>query len=355
MPPARTGVAAYSEALVRALRSHCEIAVNPAGDCDVDLYNIGNNLLHRPIYERALARPGWVLLHDAVLQHYFLGLGDKAAYVGEFVYNYGEWHRGTAERLWDGRAASDGDPAYFRWPMLRRIVGKSHGVIVHNPGAGRAVEEHGGRRVMELPHLFEAPGEPFGVVELRQRWGLGPDAFLFGVFGHLRQSKRLATSLRVFERLRRRDHRLWLLVAGQFVSPDLERALPLDGPGIIRIPYLAENDFWRHAYAVDACINLRYPTAGETSGILIRLMGIGKPVIVTAGEEVTRMAEPSCLRVDPGSAEEEMLAAYMLWLSAHPVQARRIGRAAAEHIRAHHAPRLVASMLCSRIADPVLA
>jgi hypothetical protein len=35
---------------------------------------------------------------------------------------------------------------------------------------------------------------------------------------------------------------------------------------------------------VDACINLRYPAAGETSGIAIRLMGIGKPVLLTDGE-----------------------------------------------------------------------
>ena len=79
--------------------------------------------------------------------------------------------------------------------------------------------------------------------------------------------------------------RAGLLIAGQFVSTDLERAVAplLDAPGIWRLPYLAESEFWLAARAVDACINLRYPAAGESSGIAVRMMGIGKPVMVTGG------------------------------------------------------------------------
>ena len=51
---------------------------------------------------------------------------------------------------------------------------------------------------------------------------------------------------------------------------------------------------------MDACINLRYPLGGETSGIAIRLMGIGKPVLVTDGEEYARFPEDACLRIAGG-------------------------------------------------------
>ena len=111
-----------------------------------------------------------------------------------------------------------------------------------------------------------------------------PDAFLFGVFGYLRESKRLisrAGGVRAACAARFRAPRCWW-PAGS--SPrDLERAAAplLAAPGVIRRPYLAEREFWLAARAVDACINLRYPAAGETSGIAIRLMGIGKPVLVT--------------------------------------------------------------------------
>ena len=42
----------------------------------------------------------------------------------------------------------DADPRYFQFPMLRRILERSRGVIVHNPGAAaiaarcRARNEH---------------------------------------------------------------------------------------------------------------------------------------------------------------------------------------------------------------------
>ena len=46
--------------------------------CDVALYHVGNNALHREIYQRALTNPGVVVLHDAVLQHLLLGmLGER--------------------------------------------------------------------------------------------------------------------------------------------------------------------------------------------------------------------------------------------------------------------------------------
>ena len=49
MPPARTGVADYSAALVRALRKEAEVEVNPGTPRGAPLYQIGNNPLHAGI------------------------------------------------------------------------------------------------------------------------------------------------------------------------------------------------------------------------------------------------------------------------------------------------------------------
>ncbi|MBM3810759.1 MAG: glycosyltransferase [Acidimicrobiia bacterium] len=356
MPPSRTGVADYSAALVRALQDRIDVVVNPAGACDAELYHIGNNPLHAPMYERALERPGVVVLHDAVLNHFYLGRCDERAFAEEFVYNYGEWHREQAVALWRGRAASAQDERYFRHPMLRRIAEDAPVVVVHNPGAAAMVRGHApAARIEEIPHLFEQPGAPDPYDVGRVRDPLGPGAYLFGVFGHLRESKRLASILRVFERVRKERERAWLLVAGEIISDDLKRALEpmLRQPGVLRKGYLPEHEFWLHAAAVDACINLRYPAAGETSGIAIRLMGIGKPVLVTAGEETSRFPAGACLPIDAGLSEEEMLAACMLWLIGRPEAGRVIGAEAARHIRKNHAQERVAEryleVLCSEM------
>jgi glycosyltransferase involved in cell wall biosynthesis len=347
LPPAHTGVADYSAALLRALSPLGEVAVN-ATNADVHLYHLGNNHLHREIYERALETPGVIVLHDAVLHHFFLGILSEPEYIAEFIYNYGGWNEDLARGLWQRRGRSAADPVYFRYPMIKRVLERARAVIVHNPGAAAIVEKHvPGVIIHEIPHLLEPPPVPPGyeVIRLRHQLGIGAQTFLFGVFGHLRESKRLATVLRAFHRARTAAD-VALLVAGEFASTDLARSLEpmLHAEKLLRVGYVEEPDFWRHAAAVDACISLRYPTAGETSGIVIRFMGLGKPVILTAGCETSRFPDSACLRVDAGPGEEEMLAEYMVWLARFPGDARAIGERAATHIREFHDPAKVAAL-----------
>jgi glycosyltransferase involved in cell wall biosynthesis len=328
---------------LRALRSSGAVELSEG---DLNLYHLGNNQLHSKIYQRALEKPGVVVLHDAVLQHFFLGSYSEQEYMAEFIYNYGAWSEDLARGLWRGRAHSASDPQYFRYPMLKRVAERSLALIVHNPAAAKMVTAHApGARVHQIPHLLELPSMEGGhtTADLRDRLRIDRRAFLFGVFGHLRESKRLTVLLRAFHRARASAN-IALLVAGEFVSRDLERAVEplLKAEGISRIGYTPERDFWLHAAAVDACINLRYPTAGETSGIAIRMMGIAKPVIMSASSETAEFPDACCLRVDTGPAEEDLVVEFMVWLARFPQDARAIGQRAAALIREFHAPARVA-------------
>ena len=342
LPPARSGVADYASALLVELRRHGRVEIAPS-KCDVALYHLGNNALHAGIYERALERPGVVVLHDAVLHHFLLGRMDEGRYVEEFVYNYGEWHRPLARELWRGRAAAGADARYFDFPMLRRIAERARAIVVHNPEAARVASAagNGSRPIVEIPHLFEPP-EPrpteSQAERYRQRLGVEPSAYLFGVFGYLRESKRLPVALETFARLRREQPKVALLVAGEFVSTDLERAVGplLEAPGVIRRPHLTDPEFWLAAASVDACINLRYPAAGETSGIAIRLMGLGKPTLVTDSPECARFPQDACLRIAPGEAERDSLFDHMRLLTLWAEAGGAIGQRGAGHIQDHH-------------------
>ena len=340
LPPASTGVADYSEALLRAMRRLGPMTVGRDGD--ISLYHVGNNQLHASIYRRALERPGVTALHDAVLQHFFLGSLDRTGYVEEFVHNYGEWSRDFAADLWENRARSAADSRYFEFPMLKRIAEASRAVIVHNPAAARMVRRHApNAAIFEVPHFFEPPplASPGDTLLFRAGLGVKPRTLIVGVFGHLRESKRLPVVLRAMKRAWDRGADARLLIAGEFASRDLERALApcLNDARILRVGHLPEPDFWRFAQATDVCVNLRYPAAGESSGIAVRVMGIGKPVVFTSGEEIARIPENACLRVDTGAAEEEMLARTILWLDADRTAAREIGKRAAQHIAEEHA------------------
>ena len=340
LPPVRSGVADYAAALLGALRKHGDVVVNSAGT-SVNLYHLGNNDLHRRIYSLALERPGVVVLHDAVLHHMLLGSFDETRYVAEFVYNYGEWSRDLAAQLWRDRRCSGSDPRYFQYAMLRRIAERSQALIVHNPAAANIVRSHSlAARLIEIPHLFSPPVLPAGweVARLRQSMGFRPHTFVFGVFGYQRESKRVLPILRTFAELRAAGLDAGLVVAGEFVSRDLARAAEplLRSPGVCRAGFAPEDTFWKLASAVDACLALRYPPAGETSGIAIRLMGIGKPVLITDSAESERLPETACVRVDAGPGETDSLAAQMMWLVRFPESAREIGRRARQYIGEKH-------------------
>jgi len=347
MPPAPTGVADYSAALLPLLRICGAVDIAPS-ECDIALYHVGNNTLHRDIYRQAITRPGVVVLHDAVLQHLMLGMLDSIEYLEEFVYNYGESSRDLGRQLWEQRARSGADVRYFARPMLKRIATVSRAIIVHNPAAAALVHEHVPEHaphalVIEIPHFFEPPALPSSeeTARFRESLGLTPETLLIGAFGHQRETKRLAVLLRAFQQSSA-DTRL--LVSGEFVSNTFESAIAprLQHPRVIRTPYLPEPEFWRYAAATDLCINLRYPSAAETSGIAIRMMGIGKPAIFTAGEALDRIPANACLRLDVGPEEEKMLAGYISWLAENREAGREIGLRAAAHIAQHHAAKKVA-------------
>lgn len=346
LPPLKTGVADYADRLLQALASRVRVAL-PGSPAGVWIYHIGNNQLHAPIYRRALAHPGIVVLHDAVLMHFFLGSLTESEFVEEFIYNYGAWQSDFARDLYQRRSRSATDPAFFDYPMLRRLAERSTSVIVHNPSAASMVRRHAPAAIIrEIPHFYApAPAhDELALIEWQQRNRVRAGTCVFGLFGYLRESKRVLPVLRAFTSLSGVDARL--ILAGEFTSPELERAAEpwLTHPGILRYPYTSPAEFSLLLAAADCGINLRFPSAGESSGIGVRLMGLGKPVIVTAGEDTASWPEAIAFPIDPGMAEEAMLREAMLWMLRNPGEARALGRRAAWHIQHTHSLDRVAAL-----------
>ena len=347
LPPARTGVADYASTLQKELSKHAQVTAIESPNLseletfDACLYQIGNNQLHGDAYEAALRVPGVAVLHDVVLHHFMLGRLSREDYVEEFVFNYGEWLRHLGEELWRDRVLSAADHRFFEYPMIRRVVESSRAIVVHNPKAKRMVSETAGEAgldvpVFEFPHFAAAPELANHEKRAAIRAGLEvpAEALVIGAFGYMRPSKRLRSLVNAAKVLTM-PYRL--LLVGDFVSPEYEATVEalLDDVPSIRLPFVPEEEFWRLVAVSDICVNLRYPSAGETSGIAAKLTAAGKPVIVTDGEEYSGYQEGAVLKVDPGESEVELLAHYLCALAGEPEMRAVIGgkaaRFAAEH------------------------
>ena len=325
-PAGPSGVAHYAAILHKAITP----------DPGVTVFHLGNNQLHQPIYQRLISRQDpkrVVILHDAVLHHFMLGALSRDAYLEEFVYNYGEWHRHLAQDLWSGRSHSGSAPEYFAYPMLRRAMEAAHLVIVHNPAAARLAREHGASRVELVPHFIEHHPSPPAqeVIAWRSSQGIRESTCLFGVFGHLRESKRIPAVVRAIAR--QPPGTAALLLQGEWGSEALRQSLE-PTTGAIRVGATSEAMFRLLIAAVDVGVNLRYPSAGESSGVLARLMAAAKPAIVTRGEEVSHLPAGIVWPVSPGPGEAEQLTWAMAYLAQHRSGRREMGRAAYAYAQA---------------------
>ncbi|MCU0227212.1 MAG: hypothetical protein MUF01_06195 [Bryobacterales bacterium] len=328
LPPARSGVADYAAAMLDGLRALGTVHVEAAGS--TNLYHLGNNRLHADAYQRALREPGLVLLHDAMLHHFLLGQLDEAAYRAEFVYNYGEWHAGLAADLWRRRGCAMTDPLYFRYPLLRRTVEAARVVLVHGEAGRRAVlAQCPEARVAVIPHLRLGDfAESHWTCALRaadrarfRREGLGlrSGELVVGVYGYLRESKRLASVLEAVTALRAEGLPLRLLVVGDFASEDYrhrwEARLQQD-PAVIAYRGVREAHFQQLLEAADVCVNLKYPQAGESSGIAARALALGTPLVLSsnADADAGELPRGTFAPVATGPAEGSSLRTVLGWL-----------------------------------------
>lgn len=346
LPPMESGIADYSAELLPRLGELCEIEVNPPQTLDrfdAVVYHLGNNRdYHAEIYRTLLKHPGIVVLHELVLHHLVRDLtlfsGDPEGYVRELRYAYGP----SGEAL-GRRSLQTGIPLDpFAYPLFERAVDASLGLIVHSAYVrDRVLASRPLARIALVPHHLDL-GTAAGVSQAQAREELGVPAgdFLVGAFGFFTAAKRLPVLLKAFARLRREHPRARLFLAGE-VSPhyhEFERVFTGELRAGVTVTGRLELDaFLRHMAAVDVAVNLRHPSAGETSGTLIRLLGLGKPVIVSRNAAFAELPDDCCAKIDLDETEEELLFTYLQLLAKDEALRQQMGENARRYARDQHA------------------
>jgi glycosyltransferase involved in cell wall biosynthesis len=306
---------------------------------------MGNDAQHAYMLPFALRFPGVLVLHDYVLHHLVaattVARGDAGRYLLAMRDAHGRRGLRAALEVMFGRTTAP----FFEYPLSAGFARRSRAVIVHSEFARKLI----GRDVSGVPihvlslHVAQpaegGQGAPLPALAARRSLGLPEHAYLLGSFGHATPSKRLGVALRAFRRLLPLVPDARFVVVGE-VSPGYDLLEDIRGLGLERhvtvTQHVTMEKFERYLAAVDVCVNLRYPTAGETSASLLRMFAAAKPAIVSNVGWYAELPDDVCLKVVVDEAEDATIFAYLRLLHERPDLRRQIGLKAAERARSHH-------------------
>lgn len=319
---------------------------------DEVVYHIGNNTtFHKEIYLKALEYPGVVVLHDYSIHHLIanltVALNDWDGYIEEMRYNYGAdgenfailASEGKMKVMWESNQT-------IKYPANKRIIDRSKGLIVHSDLAYQGIKNINSGAFIKYAPLFTTDIYEVSYEEkrqLRKKYNVPEESLIFSSFGFVSKAKRITSVLQAISKLSDREKsKITYLIVGE-EEPNVKEVEKV-------INELQLNDFCRFIGFVslegfkdyiklsDVCINLRYPTQGETSASLIRILGYGKPALVSDIGTFSEFPDDFTIKISTENTQREtddIVSALRQFIEA-PNLSIELGEKALSYIRDHH-------------------
>lgn len=347
LPPLKSGIADYSQELLSELNKLLDIDLywedpnevlkeirdrynvyclselpSKREQYEFIIYHIGNNhKFHNNIYNMALYLPGIIVMHDYSIHHLIAGrtvaLGDWESYVKEMTYCYGQdglkvaidSKEGKKEFIWETDLTT-------QYPLNSRVINNSHGIIVHSRYMLGLIND-------KNPYIpitaVSMPSDDIELIDdfqkkiLRERYNLPQNSIIIGSFGYVSYHKRIDKVMKALKRVIEKNYEnkdiIYLIVGysdNQFDVKEMSKLYDIKD-NVIYIREANLQEFKEYIKLTDFCINLRYPTQGETSATLVRILGYGKPVIVTDIGSFREIPDDCSIKVTYGLNEVEEL------------------------------------------------
>lgn len=315
LPPTASGIADYSAALIQELQKRVALSVAIADDApqptglpagipiyraseltrksphlfDAVLYQMGNHRYHAWMLALIEAWPGFLDLHDGTLHHmyadFLLSRGRIAAYTREL----GALEGMSASRHAEESAKGNLAPRWFEDPMLGSVTRGSSGIITHSSSVRRAALLSNSRARVCIIHLgVDAIPETSVIastrVRVRKEYGLTNSDILIGTFGGLTSEKRIDSIIGACAELRRQSLPVYLFLGGEEQNPGvISDHILANGmvDAVFRTGRLPLDRLEDAMAACDLCVQMRQPTSGEASAIVLRAIRLGRPTIVS--------------------------------------------------------------------------
>lgn len=313
------------------------------------LHHIGNNPQHDYVLDALQSRGGVALLHELGLHNLMayrtLGRGDAAGYERVLREEVGD----LAPVL--SRAGERGIRSAFQYaltPLYSSVIESCDGVIVHSAYAARELQRRGfAKPLAVIPHFFEPSNTPRAATAKAQL-GVGEDEVVFGSLGFMTDAKLSFLIIETLGRLKEKLPPFRYLLVGEAGDETALRSA-LETAGIANqthiTGYVEAEDFRAHLAACDIIFSLRYPSGGETSGTLVRALGLGKTVIAFDYGPFADFPDDVLVKIPLDTENSAALDAAILSLAHDRAKRDALNEAALADTANHRAPRICAAQV----------
>jgi glycosyltransferase involved in cell wall biosynthesis len=281
---------------------------------DIIVYHMGNNVeYHKCIAEAFMKFSGILELHDFSLHNYLAGdtyvHNDIKAYIDCVRYCHGERGVKIVQNFLDGKARAPWETHALELTVNKHMIDRAKGVIVHSDMAKQMVK---GIRpevpVINIPLHTPDIQKDYEEAKLqaKNKLKLGENTLVLGSFGYATRAKRIIETLEalaMYKKQKAKDFHYYIVgkvdgidVEGKIKDLSLEENVTVTG-------FTELVDFKLYMNACDICFNLRYPTHGESSASLHRMLGMGKPVIVSKIGSFEEYPDDIVMKVSHGDNE----------------------------------------------------
>jgi glycosyltransferase involved in cell wall biosynthesis len=281
---------------------------------DEIVYHMGNFYAgHNYIYESLKKYPGIVVLHDYVLQGFYVERYFKTRNLDEYKELLKKYYSQKGEEIAKDTAELMPNPIWeseeaYKYPLNEEIIEFAKAIIVHSNFVKNRIQRRSSKPVIKI-NTHGYPIKEFDNNKTREELGLESEDFLISSAGFVNKNKRYDVILSAISELK--NPKIKYVIAGKDKGNILDNVLQDNDRNTIIKGHLSSLELEALISASDVCINLRYPTMGESSASLLRMMGYGKPSLVTDFGSYAELPSHCVIKIYPHIYEKEIIKRYI--------------------------------------------
>lgn len=336
--PQKSGISDFSEELLPYLKKLMDIDlyvdnykpslnnVNDYGVYNIDdyeikmkeydsvIFHVGNNAkYHSKIIDTFLKFGGILELHDISLHNYIAGITiDKnkpEEYIELMKYSHGYKGEKAAKDYLNGLITAPWEDSKCTFTVNKHLVDKAKAIIVHSDFAKQTLKGiNPEKKIINIAHHTADLIAEYDSYKnyCRKKLNIKNNLFIIGSFGFATESKRIVRILEALSIMRKQyKNEFHYYIVGEIDSDNIiDKINELQLNDYVTITGFTNLELFKlYMGACDFCINLRYPTYGESSGSVHRMFGMGKPVIVTSIGTFEEYPDNIVIKVPYGESE----------------------------------------------------